>query len=81
MDVSVENYAELTLREIRRYLTYRYQPQHSWAHIPSQIDKYATDKSLTDIIGQLERSEYSKSTMTAIEKEQINRELVVKLKT
>jgi hypothetical protein len=77
----MDNYAELTLMEIRRYLTYTYQPQHSWAHIPSQIALYATDKSLTDIIWQLERSEYSKSELTAIEKEQINRELVVKLKT
>jgi hypothetical protein len=76
----MDNYAELTLVEIRRYLTYTYQPQHSWAHIPSQIGKYATDKNLTDIIWQLERSEYSKSELTAIEKEQINRELVVKLK-
>jgi hypothetical protein len=77
----VDNYAELTLVEIRRYLTYTYQPQHSWAHIPSQIASYTQDQILIDIIMSLERSEYSKSELTAIEKEQINRELVVQLKT
>jgi hypothetical protein len=77
----MDNYAELTLIEIRRYLTHTYQPRHSWAHTPSRIAEYTTDPRLIAIVEQLERSEYSKSTMTAIEKEQINRELGTKLNT
>ena len=69
------------LIEIRRYLTYHYPPAHSWAHISRDIGKYATDTRLIAIIEQLERAEYSKQGLTIDEKEQISRELGIKLKT
>ena len=80
-DPSWANYAELTLIEIRRYLTYTHQPEHSWAHIPGRIASYSQEPRLMEIIEQLERAEYSRQDLTVDEKEQISRELTVKLKT
>lgn len=77
----MDNYAGLTLIEIRRYLAYIYQPQHSWAHIPSQIATYTTDQGLMDIILRLEQAEYAQRELTQEEKEEINRELDAKTKT
>lgn len=75
------NYAEKTLIEIRKYLTYHYQPAHSWAHIPRDIETYSTDTRLIAIIKQLERAEYGKQEIPIDEKEFISRELETKLKT
>ena len=80
-DSSIENYAELTLIEIRKYLTYTYRPHHSWAHVPDRIAIYTQDPRLVAIIEQLERAEYSREDLTIDEKEQINRELMTTLKT
>ena len=81
IDTNMDAYAELTLMEIRKYLTYTYQPQHSWAHIPDRIAEYSADQELVSIIGQLERAEYSRQELTSDEKEQIQRELLMKIKT
>jgi hypothetical protein len=75
----MDNYASLTLIEIRRYLSYTYQPQHSWAHIPSQIATYTTDQSIMSIIEQLEHSEYTHTDLSRDEKEATNRELNMKM--
>ena len=81
IDPNIGNYAELTLIEIRRYLASTHQPYHSWAHVPAHIAKYTTDNRLMEIIIELEQVEYSEQDITINEKEQINRELVIKLKT
>jgi hypothetical protein len=76
----MDNYAGLTLIEIRKYLSYTHQPQHSWAHIPTQIATYTKDRSIIDIIRKLEQAEYAKKELTQEEKEEINRELSMKMK-
>ncbi len=52
-------YAQKTLIQIRRYLTYQYLPSHSWAHTPHDIMKYLNNTQLINIIQQLEKIEYT----------------------
>ncbi len=52
-------YAEKTLIQIRKYLTYQYVPIHSWAHTPHDILKYSTNIQLINIIQELEKIEYT----------------------
>ncbi len=80
VDISRDDYAELMLIEIRRYLTYTYQPQHSWAHIPERIASYTQDARLIEIVRTLEQVQYSKQDLTNTEKETLNNELSIKLK-
>ncbi len=54
-----QKYAEKTLIQIRKYLTYQYIPIHSWAHTPHDILKYSTNIQLINIIQQLEKIEYT----------------------
>ena len=72
-------YAEKTLIEIRRYLAYRHNPIHSWAHIPHDIELYTTDKDLLAIIEQLEAIEYSGKIPEKSKIESIHTDLLRKL--
>ncbi len=74
------SYAEKLLIEIRKYLTYHYQPIHSWAHISRDIEKYSTDTRLIAIIEQLEHTVYSGKELTREEIESIQSELIGKLR-
>lgn len=79
IDPSDSKYAEKTLIEIRRYLTYKYNPIHSWAHVPHDIISYTTDEGLIGIIKQLEAIEYSGKNLEKNIIESINTELFRKL--
>ncbi len=74
------NYAEQTLIEIRKYLTYKFEPENSWAHLPIDIKKYSHDTQLDNIIEQLEHAEYTNTVLPKETQENINRELIKKLK-
>lgn len=74
-------YAEKTLDEIRKYLTYRYNPNHCWAHILDEIQTYSNDSKLIEIIKQLEKIEYSHENMGHTELNTINIELTKKFQT
>lgn len=81
IDTAHPDYASLTLIEIRKYLSYQYYPHHAIAHTPQDIASYISDASLIGIMRQLEHSEYTQTELSRDEKEDINRELNMKMDT
>lgn len=81
IQTSDPEYAGKTLDEIRKYLAYRYNPNHCWAHILDEIQAYSKDTRLIEIIKQLESIEYSHENINHTELNAINLELIKKLQT
>lgn len=52
-------YEEDTLRNIRAILTHIYNPEHSYAHTPKEMDQYIENTELESIIQRLESSIYT----------------------
>lgn len=73
------DYAQKTLLNIRKYLAHQYEPRHSWAHIPLDIQKYANDSELIEIIEKLEKIEFSGKVTESNIQESINQALIKKL--
>lgn len=73
------DYAQKTLLNIRKYLAHQYEPRHSWAHIPLDIEKYTNDSELIEIIEKLEKIEFSGKITESNIQESINQVLIKKL--
>lgn len=79
IDSADPDYAQKTLLNIRKYLAHQYEPRHSWAHIPLDIQKYTNDSELIDIIEKLEKIEFSGKVIESNIQESINQALIKKL--
>lgn len=52
-------YIQKTIHEIRKYITIKKEPKHSWAHLPLEISRYFPSNNLIRILEKLEATKYS----------------------
>jgi Ni,Fe-hydrogenase I cytochrome b subunit len=80
VEINDTQYIQKTIQEIRKYITIKKEPKHSWAHLPLEISRYFPSNNLIRILAKLETTKYSGKDLSTEEIITIQSDLIKETK-